>query len=84
MFILYTRVLSKLYNFLNLKYNFLKDLNPNFVKLNYIKMGLLFTTPSIEVLETNLNNILMINNETEIIEDTVYDVEDFYIIESNL
>jgi hypothetical protein len=47
-------------------------------------MGLLFTMPSIEVLETNLNNILMINNETEIIEDTVYDVEDFYIIESNL
>ena len=47
-------------------------------------MGLLFTMPNIEVLEINLNNILMINNETEIIEDTVYDVEYFYIIQSNL
>ena len=55
-----------------------------FVISNYIKMGLLFTTPTLEILETYLNNILMINNEVEIIEDTVFDVEDFYIIESNL
>ncbi len=47
-------------------------------------MGLLFTTPNLEILETYLNNILMINNDIEIIEDTVFDVEDFYIIESNL
>lgn len=47
-------------------------------------MGLLFTTTNLEILETYLNNILMINNEVEIIEDTVFDVEDFYIIESNL
>ena len=47
-------------------------------------MGLLFTTPTKDVLETNLNNILMINNDIEIIEDTVFDVEDFYILESNL
>ncbi|WP_395051949.1 hypothetical protein [Flavobacterium sp.] len=47
-------------------------------------MGLLFTTTNLEVLETYLNNILMINNDMEIIEDTVFDVEDFYIIESNL
>lgn len=47
-------------------------------------MGLLFTTTNLEVLETYLNNILMINNEIEIIEDTIFDVDDFYIIEPNL
>lgn len=47
-------------------------------------MGLLFTTPNLEVLEIYLSNILMINNDIEIIEDTILDVEDNYLIESNL
>lgn len=47
-------------------------------------MGLILITPNLEVLETYLNNILMINNDTEIIEDIVFDVEVFEIIESIL
>jgi len=47
-------------------------------------MGPLFITPNLEVLETYLNNILMINNDTEIIEDSIYDAEVFQIIESSL
>ena len=47
-------------------------------------MGLLFTTLTLEVLETYLNNILIINNDVEIIEDTIFDSESFEVIESIL
>ena len=47
-------------------------------------MGLLFTTLNLEVLETYLNNILIINNDAEIIEDTIFDSESFEVIESIL
>ncbi|GAA4055493.1 hypothetical protein [Flavobacterium chungnamense] len=47
-------------------------------------MGPLLITPNLEVLETYLNNILMINNDTQIIEDTIYDTEVFQIIESSI
>lgn len=47
-------------------------------------MGLLFKTPNLEVLETYLNNILMMNNENELLEEIVFDVDEFYIVESNI
>lgn len=46
-------------------------------------MGLLFTMPDLEVLETSLNNILMMNNEIELLEDAFLSVDEFYILESN-